>query len=136
MRALDMGVFENETACDWLYKLEDREDLSLVMDSLDNVLDVEDDYLEAFEAEEGLAAAETVARLKGDWGRRDASTEIVDKWVEQYQLVPTKNMIKKSLAVINRVLQEPSELLELQKDGKQFDDWKNVLDDLAERLKR
>ena len=136
MRASDIGIFENETACDWLYKLEDREDLSLVIDSLDNVLDVGEDYLEAFEAEEGLAAAETVARLKGEWGKRDASTEIVDKWVEQYQLVPTKNMIKKSLAVINRVLQEPSELLELQKDGKQFDDWKNVLDDLAERLKR
>jgi len=136
MRASDIGIFENETACDWLYKLEDREDLSLVIDSLDNVLDVGDDDLEAFEAEEGLAAAETVARLKGAWGKRDTSSEIVDKWVEAYQLTPTKNMIKKSLAVIDRVLQEPSELLELQKDGKQFDEWKNVLDDLAERLKR
>ena len=136
MRASDIGIFENETACDWLYKLEDREDLSLVIDSLDNVLDVGEDYLEAFEAEEGLAAAETVARLKGEWGKRDASTEIVDKWVEQYKLAPTKNMIKKSMAVIERIMQGPSELLEIEKDGKRFNEWKNVLDDLTERLKR
>ncbi|GAK49352.1 conserved hypothetical protein [Candidatus Moduliflexus flocculans] len=136
MRTEEIGIFENETACDWLYKLEDREDLSLVMDSLDNVLDVEDDYLEAFEAEEGLAAAETVARLKGEWGMRDASTEIVDKWVEEYKITPTKNLIKKSLAVVARIQKAPSELLELQKDGKKFDEWKNVLDDLTERLKR
>lgn len=136
MRVGDIGIFENETACDWLYKLEDREDLSLVMDSLDNVLDVEDDYLEALEAEEGLAAAETVARLKGEWGTRDASSEIVDKWVEAYKITPTKNLIKKSLAVVARIQKEPSELLELQKDGKRFDEWKNVLNDLTERLKR
>ena len=40
-------------------------------------------YLDVDAACEGLAACEVVARLKGNWGARNAYTETVDKWVER-----------------------------------------------------
>ncbi len=136
MGTWDIGIFDNDTACDWLYELEDREDLSLVLQALENVIEVEDDYLDAPDAEKALAAAETVARLKGNGGKSNASTEILDQWVGHAKIVPAKDIVKKSMIVIDRILREPSELLANWKEESDFDDWKNVIADLKERLKR
>jgi len=41
MGAWGTGNFDNDTALDWVYDLEDREDLSLVVDTIDAVLQEE-----------------------------------------------------------------------------------------------
>jgi hypothetical protein len=59
-----------------VFGLEGVNDTSLVESTLEKVIGVGAEYLQAPEAEEGLAAAETVARMKGQWGREDAIERI------------------------------------------------------------
>ena len=82
MGAWRMGAFDNDTACDWAYELEESSDLSVLDNTFEKVISVGSDYLEAPDAEEAIAAAEVVARMKGKWGERNAYTKTVDLWIE------------------------------------------------------
>src|SRR5262249_38028399 len=135
MGAWGTGIFDNDTACDWAYDLKETSDLSLIESALDNVLKVGAEYLYASEAVEALAAAETVARLKGNWGIRNSYTEKMDKWVETTRLTPPQALIEKALRGIERVLSGPSELLELWGEGEEFTAWEESVKDLSRRLK-
>jgi len=68
MGAWSYESFGNDDACDWIAQLEEHNDLGFVESTLDAVLAVGDDYLEAPEACEAIAAAKVVARLRGDAG--------------------------------------------------------------------
>jgi hypothetical protein len=129
------GIFDNDTACDWAYGLKETNDLSLIESALDKVLKVGAEYLDAREAEEALAAAETVARLKGNWGIRDSYTEKMDEWVETTRLTPPQALIEKALKAIERTLSGPSELLELWGEVEGFIAWEESVKDLSRRLK-
>ena len=126
--------FGNDTACDWAYGLSEYDDLSLIEDTLDNVLEVGSEYLEAPDAEEAIAAIETLARLKGNWGERDAYTEKADAWVEKVQLKPSQALVEKVGRVLERILAPDSELVELWEESDEFDAWKTSVDDLKGRV--
>src|SRR5262245_33414410 len=134
MGAWGTGIFDNDTACDWAYDLKETSDLSLIESALDKILKVGAEYLYASEAVEALAAAETVALLKGNWGIRNSYTEKMDKWVETTRLIPPQALIEKALKATERVLSGPSELLELWGEGKEFIAWEESVKDLSERL--
>ena len=104
MGSWGIGFFDNDTACDWAYELADSVDLSIIEQAFDRVLQASDDYMEAPEAEEALAAAEVVARLQGNWGPRNAYTETVDAWVEQTVLEVSEGVAAQERAAIKRVL--------------------------------
>jgi hypothetical protein len=133
MGSWGLGPFENDTACDWGYDLEKSTDLSVIERALDSVVEARD-YLEAPAAEEALAAAEVVARLQGNWGPRTSYTETVDAWVKNTDSQITSELASKAVAAINRVLTPPSELLELWQDTDDFDTWKKLLGELAQRV--
>jgi hypothetical protein len=135
MGSWGIDIFENDTACDWVNELEGESDLSLIESTLDEVLNVGADYLDSDPAREALAAAETIARLKGNWGNRDSSTETIDKWVEATRLIPPQALIEKALKATERVLSGPSELLELWGEGEEFTAWEESVKDLRRRLK-
>jgi hypothetical protein len=135
MGSWGIDIFENDTACDWVNELEGESDLSLIESTLDEVLNVGADYLDSDPAREALAAAETIARLKGNWGNRDSSTETIDKWVEATRLIPPQALIEKALKATERVLSGPSELLELWGEGEEFTAWEESVKDLSRRLK-
>jgi Domain of unknown function (DUF4259) len=134
MGAWGTGIFDNDTACDWAYGLEETSDLSLIESTLDKVIKIGAEYLDDSEAEEALAAAETVARLKGNWGIRDSYTETMDKWVETTRLIPPQALIEKALKAIERALSGPSELLELWGEVEDFPAWEESVKDLSNRL--
>ena len=135
MGAWGTGVFDNDTACDWVGELVESSDLSRIETTLDNVLQAGSGYLEAPEAEEALAAAEVVARLQGNWGVRDVYTAPVDEWVEENNLVPTEDLVQKAIRAIDRILAPSSELLELwEETGDDLEAWKASLDDLRSRV--
>ena len=134
MGAWGSGIFENDTASDWALSLEEARDASLIDETLKTVLSVGGDYLDASVAEEGLAAAEAVARLKGRWGTRDAYTEPMDKWVERYNRPPSVELLRNALSVVDRVLSAPSELLELWEESDDAGAWRASIDDLRARL--
>ena len=136
MGTWDTTIFGNDTACDWADSLEDVDDLSVIKETIRQVLDVGTDYLEAPDAEEGLAAAETIAGLLGLWGVQNSYTEPVEAWVRQTRLIPPKALIQRACQVIDRVLTEPSELLELWEDAGEVElaEWKANVEDLKLRL--
>ena len=134
MGAWGTGLFDNDTACDWAYKLEKVNNLSVIESALDEVLNVGDEYLDSHEAQEALAAAEVIARLKGNPGIGCGYTEAVDKWVEKNRLTPPEALIEKALKAIERALYKPSELLELWSESEEFTVWEKSIKDLSKRL--
>ncbi|MBX7256466.1 MAG: DUF4259 domain-containing protein [Candidatus Hydrogenedentes bacterium] len=128
------GIFENDAAADWAFGLEEAEDLSYVENTLDRVIQAGDEYLEAPDAEEGLAAVEVVARLKGKWGIKSPYSEPVDMWVKKMKFKPSPDLVKKAIAVVNRVVVEPSELLEMWTETDELDEWKDSVAELKSRV--
>jgi hypothetical protein len=127
-------AFGNDAACDWGYLLEDTNDFSLVERSIDRVLATGSDYLEVPDAEEALAAVEVIARLQGNWGIRNAYTETVDSWVELNPLTPSTELVQKAHEAIDRILNPPSELLELWEESEMADEWKRSVFELKSRV--
>ncbi len=134
MGAWAVDAFGNDEACDWAYDLSESKDLSSVESTLSKVLAVGDGYLESPEAIAGIAAAETVARLQGNYGEKNSYTEAVDNWVSHIKIKPSTDLAKKSHAVIDRVLSDSSELLELWQDSEEFDAWKSSVLDIKSRI--
>ena len=134
MGAWGVGVFENDTACDFAADVAEGEDFTALDNALDRVLAAEGKRLQVSDAEEGLAAADIVARLKGNPGARTAYTAAIDAWVARVKLVPTQATIDKARRSIVRILAEPSELLELWQETKDFDLWKRAVEDVSGRL--
>lgn len=133
MGAWDADTFDNDTACDWAYELENTEDLSHVQQALNAVVDVGSDYLDSDLACEALAACEVLARLKGNWGKRDAYTETVDKWVESHPQSPPQHLLELALLVIDRIRTKPSELLELWEESDAAE-WQAAVNNLRKRV--
>ncbi len=127
------GAFDNDTAADWSYALEQVDDLSLIDATIASVLDCDDDYPDADLAAEAIAACEVVARLRGRHGVRDDSTETVDNWVKTHAQSPSKALLESARQAIGRVLAENSELRELWAESEGAD-WLAAVEDLRLRL--
>jgi len=134
MGAWSHESFGNDTACDWAADLQEGDDLAPVEAALDAVLDVGDDYLESPEACEAIAAAEVVARLQGHFGLRDAYSESLDEWVARVGIVPSPELASKARRALDRMLSEPSELLELWEESDDAGDWRASVDELKGRI--
>ena len=134
MGAWSHESFGNDDACDWAADLQEGNDLEPVEAALDEVLAVGDDYLEAPPASEAIAAAEVVARLQGRFGVRDAYSEELDEWVARVALQPSPELIDKACRALDRILQEPSELLELWEDSGEPGEWREAVDELKSRV--
>jgi hypothetical protein len=134
MGAWDHTAFGNDDACDWGSDLSAQDDLSFVEEALERVLDTGEDYLEAPEASEAIAAAEVVARLQGHFGNRDAYTEPVDEWVAAHPTVVSTELARKAQAALDRVLQPPSELVELWEESDSYQAWVEAVNELKGRI--
>jgi len=134
MGAWAADTFGNDTACDWTYGLEKVDDLSLVCQAFEAVLTAGDDYCEADIACEGLAACEVIARLKGNWGLRNAYSETIDQWIETHKIQPYEGLVQTALEVIDRILAPRSELLQLWEEA-DANEWRTAVDDLRDRVR-
>jgi len=135
MGAWSHESFGNDDACDFAADLAAADDLSLIESTFDTVLEAGDDYLEAPEASQAIAAAEAVARLQGNWGVRNAYSEEVDGWVERTRIVPPAGIVQKAQLALDRVMAEPSELLELWQEGDGGEEWTAAVRELRGRLR-
>jgi hypothetical protein len=134
MGAWDHTTFGNDDACDWGGDLRSCEDTSFVEETLDTVLKSGDEFLEAPESSEAIAAAEVVARFQGHFGIRNAYTESVDKWVVAHPLTVPPGLALKAHAALDRILTRPSELLELWEESDDFESWKDTITELKGRI--
>ncbi|MGE3820890.1 MAG: DUF4259 domain-containing protein [Isosphaeraceae bacterium] len=133
MGAWGVLAFDNDTANDWAYDLEDVDDLSLVESALEEVEASEGDYLESDLASQALAACEVLARLQGRPGYTNAYTEKVDAWVASHPQVPSAELLARASTVMDRILGEDSELRELWEEG-EGDQWRASVEELRQRL--
>lgn len=134
MGSWGVETFDNDTACDWTYGLEDSHDLALVTSALQAAIDSGSEPLDADCACEALAACEVVARLKGQWGTRNAYTETVDAWVTAHPSAATSEVVGSASSAIDRVLSPPSELLDLWEESPEREQWKASVADLRARV--
>ncbi|MGD8627285.1 MAG: DUF4259 domain-containing protein [Anaerolineae bacterium] len=133
MGAWGAGSFENDTALDWVWALEESSDLRLVEEAIWDVLHCGDD-LDADVGSVGLAAAEVTAALRGK--PVAGLPEEVAEWVGNYRNDPGDTLVADCLAAVDRIRNDDaSELKELwEEDDELAPAWHSVLDDLATRL--
>jgi len=128
------GTVDNDTAVDWMYGLGEVADLSLIEGTLDRALACGDTRLDAADAEEGIAAAEAVARLLGNFGARTDYTRPMDDWVSWMPEKPSLELLIKARAIVTRVRREPSDLLDMWAKSGKAEAWSKALADLMIRL--
>ena len=127
------GNFDNDIAGDWGYGLDEAKYLTLVYNAVDAVL--RGKYIASDVACEALAAIETVARLRGRWGERNAYTETIDNWVESHQdMQLPDDLLLRTTEAIDLILGEDSELNELWSDTDDYDEWKEAVSELRARI--
>jgi hypothetical protein len=132
MGAWGTGNFDNDTACDWAYELEESSDLSVIERSINAVFD--EDYIDADYGCEALAAIDTITRLKGNSGIKNSYTETIDKWVSENPLEVPSELIEKAKKAVPLILGENSELFELWSESDELDSWKSEVESLLNRL--
>lgn len=131
-------AFDNDEACDWSAGLEGVSDLSYVEETLGQLEEESDDYLDSDTACSALAACEVLARLRGKPGYQNAYTETVDQWVASHPQNPSTALLQRAEAAITRILGDESELRELWEDAEGTDadgSWRMAVADLQSRLK-
>ncbi len=126
-------ALDNDSAADWVYDLEGREDLSLVEAALASLEEVGGEYLEQDLACAALAACEVLARLRGKPGHHNAYTQKVDAWVAQHRLLPSPALLQRAARAIERILGQESELKELWEESDDASAWRAGVEDLKLR---
>lgn len=134
MGAWDVTAFGNDSACDWLAELCESEGSTMIDEAIDAVLGAGDEYIEASVAEEGLAAAEVVAWIGGNQSKVDDIGDELQEWIDDQDIDVETSLQRLALRVVDRVFNEPCELLDLWKESEDFSDWRKSLADLKERL--
>lgn len=129
MGAWGTGPFENDTASDWVYELEDVDDLTLALDALERVRGVS--YIDADDATIAIAAAEVVAAAGGR-PHADLPPEVA-AWLRSAQVDVESWHAERAAAAIERIRGDDSELAELWAESDEAD-WRSSLDDLTTRL--
>lgn len=125
------GNLSNDTALDWFGAFSDNPDAEMIRETFEEVL--QEEYLDAEVSCAALAAAETLAALKGQPGPDFDETQ-------QGLLSSVKGMadlplLELSILTIDRImLPEDNELYELWKEVSSEGEWLQVVKDLRQRL--
>ena len=127
-------AFDNDTANDWSYALDDFDDLALVEEAFDDLEEVGAEPLEADVARDALAACEVLARLLGRHGYRNDYSANADRWVDAHPQIPSAALLARATAAIDRVLAAPSELVDLWVEADGGEKWRGAVADLRRRV--
>jgi hypothetical protein len=134
MGAWGVGVFENDDASDWVYELEQSNDLSVVQLALADVAaNTAEDGPQTVDAAAALAAAEVVASLLGRPG--DGVPDDVAKWVAAVAQPVPADLRQLARAAVRKVL-AASELKDLFEESgvETSEEWEAQGEDLLTRL--
>ena len=134
MGAWGTGSFQNDSASDWFYSVEEAVEPGLVIASaLDQAL-AEAGYLELDPAAAAIAAAELLASCAGRVA--DDLPDHIRRWVTEHSHQPYAAEIEQAVRAVERVRDE-SELRELWNDEHGPENsWLGALEDLVARLRR
>jgi len=125
MGTWSIHAFGNDEAADFAIELSESSDLDLIQSALEDVI-AADEYLEAPEADRGIAAAAVLALLNGQ-EIPGALDEAISTWVKSQTTKPGSALLTKAQVVIERVLSENSELAELWIESDEYESWQDGL---------
>ena len=128
MGTWNTSSFDNDDAQDWLAELDEAEDTDILTEALSAVAENED-YVEAPEAQQAVAAAEVVAAMNGH-PAADLPGEAAT-WSQRHGSADS-TLAGLARRAVTRV-QTDSELKELWDEG-DATDWNAMMSDLAARL--
>jgi hypothetical protein len=131
MGAWAEGSFDNDDAGDWVWELEEAEDVSILEEAFSAIIDNDDD-LEAPDCSVAVAAAEVVAAM-----RQHPANNLpkeVQTFVSQVNIQPSESLIAAALAALKRV-RTKSELQELWDNGSNGENWRQAIAELESRLR-
>lgn len=123
-------AFSNDDALDWLGELLDADDASPVQDALAAAASAGAVYLDAPECARALAAAETIAALRGRPGASLPKKLVA--WLEG-RAQPADALLEAARAAVARVMQG-SELKDLWIESGHPQAWESGVRDLQTRL--
>ena len=129
-----LDAFGNDYAMDWAQDLQEYKTLELVETTLDNVIDSQEEELEAPFAAEALAALDVIARLLGKPGAAHPATAEVDEWVAACKKKVTPQILEKARLAFDKIVAESSELRQLWQDSDHFDAWQQDVAALRRRV--
>lgn len=126
--------FENDTALDLVYEIEEKG-----ADRIKNAIEAinsreEDAFLDSDLCSEALAAIEYIAAVKEK--ASEDFPEDAEEWLtpaNKENLLAIRNLIPKSKQAIDRI-QHNSELKDLWEETEDFNEWTKVLEDLSTRI--
>lgn len=130
MGAWGVGSFENDDAIDWVIELEDAKGFQFLADAFEIVLDQKDDLPEAPDCSVAICAAEVTAGLLGN-PSDDLSEEVLE-WMEG-QPDPSSALLSLATNALNVILKR-SELKSLWQKTDDYDEWRELVLDLRDRL--
>lgn len=107
MGTWSMEPFGNDTAADWAERLVKTRDLSYLETTLDAILESEGMPLESRSAEEAVAAAEVLAKLRGVGTQSDAYPAAVEHWLRSFQVTPSPELLRKAQRALERIRKDP-----------------------------
>ena len=89
-------VFENDTACDYAAEVAEGSDLSGIEGKLDHILRIGTAYLKAPDAEEALAAAESLRDCKVDSDNKMPTLTESTDGLKTSRVKPSKELVEKA----------------------------------------
>lgn len=128
MGAWGIKSFENDDASDWLYDLEESDDLSVIQ----KALQLDNAYIEAPECCNALAAAEVVLALLGK--PRPGIPENAMEWVNKNPIDPSL-IVPSAIDAVSLVLSGNSELNELWAETDEHTLWQEDVKEILRKLK-
>jgi hypothetical protein len=126
--------FENDTALDLVYEIEEKgaDRIKIAIEAVNSR--EEDAFLDSDLCTEALAAIEYIAAVKNK--ASEDFPEDAEEWLtpaNKDSLLAIRNLISNSKQAIDRI-QHNSELKDLWEETEDFDKWTKVLEDLAARI--
>jgi hypothetical protein len=125
------GPFENDDASDWVWELEDDTDGTVLVDAFTEVLELPDDeYIEAPECSNAIAAAEIVVSARGS--RTAGLPTEATAWLDAHAAVIDDRIAGLATAAVRRIAAD-SELKELWEEANDSS-WAEGVASLQARL--
>ncbi|MEQ1865496.1 MAG: DUF4259 domain-containing protein [Micropepsaceae bacterium] len=132
MGAWATDSFSNDDALDWLVDFAAAPTIEMLRDTLEHVTASEaDDYLEAPDCSEAIAAAEIVAALNGNPAAN--LPEDLKTWLQSDHGLDAAQLRPIASAAIEQIA-ENSELRELWEESDFYEKWTVEVSDLVRRL--
>ncbi len=131
MGAWGAGPFDNDTALDWVWELDESSDLDVVRVAITSVT-VETGYLDSDVACRGLAACEVLAASHGF--ARPGLSDHVTQWQSRSGPQSDSDLVRQALLALDRIQGDGSELRELWVESSGGAEWSRENQDLRVRL--